>query len=39
MRERANFRQRVSRRSVVKVGFAGGLVLALHLPPRAANEP
>src|SRR5580704_2813146 len=39
MRERANFRQRVSRRSDVKVGFAGGLVLALHLPLRAANEP
>jgi isoquinoline 1-oxidoreductase subunit beta len=29
----------VSRRDVVKAGLAGGLVLALHLPLRAANEP
>ena len=29
----------LSRRGVVKAGLAGGLVLALHLPLRAANEP
>src|ERR1700686_366914 len=39
MRERTNFSQRVSRRHVVKGGLASGLVLALHLPLRAANEP
>ena len=39
MRERTNFSQRISRRHVVKGGLAGGLVLALHLPLRAANEP
>ena len=31
--------QVVSRRGVVKASLAGGLVLALHLPVRAANEP
>ncbi len=31
--------QGFSRRRVVKAGLAGGLVLALHLPVRAANEP
>src|SRR5580692_8204505 len=31
--------QGFSRRAVVKAGLAGGLVLALHLPLRAANEP
>ena len=39
MRERTNFSEGVSRRAVVKAGLAGGLVLALHLPLRAANEP
>jgi isoquinoline 1-oxidoreductase beta subunit len=31
--------QNFSRRRVVKAGLAGGLVLALHLPARAINEP
>ena len=39
MRELINFSQGVSRRRVVKAGLASGLVLALHLPLRAANEP
>src|SRR5580698_460382 len=39
MRELINFSQGVSRRHVVKAGLASGLVLALHLPVRAANEP
>ena len=39
MREWTNFSQGVSRRHVVKAGLASGLVLALHLPLRAANEP
>src|SRR6202167_834042 len=39
MRERINFSQGVSRRHVVKAGLASGLVLALHLPLRAANVP
>src|ERR1700685_4661539 len=39
MREQTNFSERVSRRHVVKGGLASGLVLALHLPLRAANEP
>ncbi len=39
MIERTNFSESVSRRAVVKAGLAGGLVLALHLPLRAANEP
>src|SRR5580693_7050113 len=39
MRELINFSQGVSRRHVVKAGLASGLVLALHLPLRAANEP
>ena len=39
MRERTNVSRRVSRRHVVKGGLASGLVLALHLPLRAANEP
>jgi len=29
----------ISRRRIVKAGLAGGLVLTLHLPVRAANEP
>src|SRR5580692_3129087 len=29
----------ISRRRVITTGFAGGLVLALHWPVRAANEP
>ncbi len=33
------FSQSLSRRGVLQVGVAGGLVLALHLPVRAANEP
>src|ERR1700691_1045474 len=39
MRELINFSKGVSRRRVVKAGLASGLVLALHLPLRAANEP
>jgi isoquinoline 1-oxidoreductase subunit beta len=39
MREQTNFSERVSRRHVVKGGLASGLVLAQHLPLRAANEP
>src|SRR5580700_12025598 len=39
MRELINFSQGVSRRRVVKAGLASGLVLALHLPLRAVNEP
>src|SRR3984957_3489023 len=38
MRELINFSQGVSRRRVVKAGLASGLVLALHLPLRAANQ-
>src|SRR5579863_7912781 len=39
MRERTNFSGSVSRRTLVKAGLAGGLVLALRRPLRAANEP
>src|ERR1700684_2576545 len=39
MLERINPSPRLSRRAVVKAGLAGGLVLALRLPVRAANEP
>jgi hypothetical protein len=39
MGERTLVTHGVSRRDVVKAGLAGGLVLALHLPLRAANEP
>ena len=31
--------QAVSRRGVLKVGLAGGFLLAFHLPVRAVNEP
>jgi isoquinoline 1-oxidoreductase subunit beta len=37
--ERTNSFQEISRRGVVKAGLAGGLVLALRLPLRAANQP
>src|ERR1700683_4519649 len=37
MRQRTNSSQGVSRRHIVKSGVASGLVLALHLPLRAAN--
>src|ERR1700681_1568848 len=39
MGDRTLASQGFSRRRVVKAGGAGGLVLALHLPVRAANEP
>ncbi len=39
MGDRTLASQGFSRRRVVKAGLAGGLVLALHLPVRAANEP
>jgi len=39
MGERTLVSHDVSRRDLVKAGLAGGLVLALHLPLRAANEP
>ena len=34
-----NLMQTPSRRSVLKVGLAGGFLLAFHLPVRAVNEP
>src|ERR1700693_6326819 len=33
------FARSTSRRSILKVGVAGGFALAFHLPVRAANEP
>ena len=39
MLEHTNPSPRISRRAVVKASVAGGLVLALRLPVRAANEP
>jgi isoquinoline 1-oxidoreductase subunit beta len=39
MREGINSLREMSRRGVVRAGLAGGLVLALRLPLRAANEP
>src|SRR6202049_2882487 len=39
MGDRTLASQGFSRRRVVKAGLAGSLVLALHLPVRAANEP
>src|ERR1700694_253230 len=39
MGDRTLASQGFSRRRVVKAGVAGGFVLALHLPVRAANEP
>ena len=39
MRTREHFSKSLSRRGVVKASLAGGLVLALHLPLRAANAP
>ncbi len=35
----ANVHDRISRRSVLTGGLAGGFMLAFHLPVRAANEP
>src|SRR5271168_4062311 len=34
-----NLMQTPSRRGVLKVGLAGGFLLAFHLPVRAVNEP
>jgi isoquinoline 1-oxidoreductase beta subunit len=39
MLEHTNPSPRISRRAVVKASVAGGLILALRLPARAANEP
>jgi isoquinoline 1-oxidoreductase beta subunit len=39
MRIRDNRMPTASRRAVLKAGLAGGLVLAFHLPVRAANGP
>jgi isoquinoline 1-oxidoreductase subunit beta len=39
MLKHTNPSPRISRRAVVKAGVVGGLILALRLPARAANEP
>jgi isoquinoline 1-oxidoreductase subunit beta len=39
MRERTDYCQGVSRRHILEAGLASGLVLALHMPLRAENEP
>jgi isoquinoline 1-oxidoreductase subunit beta len=39
MRERTDYCQGVSRRHILEAGLASGLVLALHMPLRAENDP